>query len=101
VLAGKKVAIPTFIVPATVEVDMDLDRLKVHGQTLRQVFAQAGCTIGPASCAACLGGPVDTFGRANEPISVISTTNRNFPGRMGHKGAQVFLPAPSLPLPAR
>jgi 3-isopropylmalate/(R)-2-methylmalate dehydratase large subunit len=94
VLAGKKVAIPTFIVPATVEVDMDLDRLTVKGQTLRQVFAQAGCTIGPASCAACLGGPVDTFGRANEPISVISTTNRNFPGRMGHKGAGVFLASP-------
>ena len=94
VLAGKKVAIPTFIVPATVEVDMDLDRLKVGGQTLRQVFTQAGCTVGPASCAACLGGPVDTFGRANEPISVISTTNRNFPGRMGHKSAQVFLASP-------
>ena len=29
----------------------------------------AGCKIGPASCAACLGGPEDTFGRANEPIT--------------------------------
>jgi len=50
--------------------------------------------VGPASCAACLGGPDDTFGRANTPIKVVSTTNRNFPGRMGHKGAGVFLASP-------
>ncbi len=94
VLAGRKVAIETFIVPATIEVDQDLDRCTVGGQTLRAIFQAAGCTIGPASCAACLGGPVDTFGRANEPINVISTTNRNFPGRMGHKEAGVYLASP-------
>ena len=94
VLAGRTVAIETFIVPATVEVDADLDRCKVGDKTLRKIFLDAGCNIGPASCAACLGGPVDTFGRANEPINVISTTNRNFPGRMGHKEAGVFLASP-------
>ncbi len=94
VLAGKQVKVDTFIVPATIEVDQDLDRLEVGGQTLRKIFTDAGCTIGPAGCAACLGGPVDTFGRANEPITVVSTTNRNFPGRMGHKQAQVYLASP-------
>ena len=64
------------------------------GKSLREIFTGAGCKIGPASCAACLGGPPDTFGRANEPITVVSTTNRNFPGRMGHKEAQVFLAGP-------
>jgi 3-isopropylmalate/(R)-2-methylmalate dehydratase large subunit len=54
----------------------------------------AGCLIGPASCAACLGGPQDTFGRLNEPMACISSTNRNFPGRMGHKSAGVFLASP-------
>ncbi len=92
--ASKPVAIETFIVPATVEVDRDLDRCTVGDKSLRQVFTDAGCTIGPASCAACLGGPQDTFGRANEPINVIATTNRNFPGRMGHKDAGVFLASP-------
>ena len=94
VLAGKTVQVDTYIVPATTEVDADLDRCKVGGKTLRQVFQAAGCKIGPASCAACLGGLADTFGRANEPIAVISTTNRNFPGRMGHKQAGVYLASP-------
>jgi 3-isopropylmalate/(R)-2-methylmalate dehydratase large subunit len=50
--------------------------------------------MGASSCAACLGGPKDTFGRLNEPINCISTTNRNFPGRMGHKEAGVYLASP-------
>jgi len=92
--SGKAVAIETFIVPATVEVDMDLDRCTVGDKPLRAIFADAGCRIGPASCAACLGGPHDTFGRANEAINVIATTNRNFPGRMGAKDAGVYLASP-------
>jgi 3-isopropylmalate/(R)-2-methylmalate dehydratase large subunit len=94
VLAGRTVKVETYIVPATTEVDADLDRCKVGGKALRQIFQAAGCKIGPASCAACLGGPVDTFGRANKAITVISTTNRNFPGRMGHKQAGVYLASP-------
>src|SRR5205823_14177125 len=47
-----------------------------------------------ASCAACLGGPVDTFGRLNKPMNCISATNRNFPGRMGHKESKVYLASP-------
>ena len=94
VLAGRQVKVDTYIVPATTEVDVDLDERKVGDKTLRQIFLDAGCKVGPASCAACLGGPVDTFGRANDPINVISTTNRNFPGRMGHKQAGVFLASP-------
>jgi 3-isopropylmalate/(R)-2-methylmalate dehydratase large subunit len=94
VLKGRTVKIDTYIVPATTSVDMALDAVKVEGQSLRQIFQAAGCKIGPASCAACLGGPADTFGRANAAINVISTTNRNFPGRMGSKEAGVFLASP-------
>lgn len=93
-LAGKSVKIDTFVVPATTEVARGLDTEKVGGKSLREVFLAAGAKIGDASCAACLGGPSDTFGRLNTPISCISTTNRNFPGRMGHKEAKVFLASP-------
>ncbi len=94
VLAGRTVRAETFIVPATVQVDAELDLRRVGGKTLREVFSRAGCRIGPASCAACLGGPEDTFGRVNEPMTVVSTTNRNFPGRMGHRDARVYLASP-------
>ena len=94
ILRGRTVAIPTFIVPATTEIERAMDRVRLDGQTLREVFDAAGCIVGPPSCGACLGGPLDTLGRLNEPLRCISSTNRNFPGRMGHKEAQVFLASP-------
>ncbi|MGC9453488.1 MAG: 3-isopropylmalate dehydratase large subunit [Phycisphaerae bacterium] len=94
ILKDKQVRVDTFIVPATTEIDADLDRVRVGDGTLREIFTAAGCKVGPASCAACLGGPEDTFGRANEPLTVVSTTNRNFPGRMGHPDARIYLASP-------
>ena len=94
VLVGKTVQADTYVVPATTDVDAELDRRTIGPRTVREVFLQSGCHLAPASCAACLGGPPDTFGRVNEPLSVISTTNRNFPGRMGHKEARVYLASP-------
>ncbi len=94
ILRGRNVKIDTFIVPATTEIAKGLKTERINGQTLEQIFLNAGAKIGDASCAACLGGPSDTFGRLNTPISCISTTNRNFPGRMGHRDAKVFLASP-------
>lgn len=108
ILHKNEVKIPTFVVPGSTEVHADMLRLNLYGQPLAQgdpqdskattsvydALQNAGCNIGPASCAACLGGPQDTFGRLNEPINCISTTNRNFPGRMGHKSAGVYLASP-------
>lgn len=49
-----------------------------------------------SGCAACLGSPVDTFGHLKQAgLKGISTTNRNFPGRMGDKESQVFLASPA------
>src|SRR5205807_4875414 len=94
ILTGKTVRIDTFVVPATSEIAQGLKTETLNGQTLEEVFLSAGAKIGEPSCAACLGGPSDTFGRLNEPLSCISTTNRNFPGRMGHKEARVYLASP-------
>jgi 3-isopropylmalate/(R)-2-methylmalate dehydratase large subunit len=94
ILKGRNVKIDTFVVPATSEIAKGLKLESINGTSLEQIFLNAGAKIGEPSCAACLGGPSDTFGRLNTPISCISTTNRNFPGRMGHKEAQVFLASP-------
>lgn len=95
ILKGQQVKVPTYLVPATQKVYNDLFTLKYEGQTLSEIFLQSGC-IEPAapSCAACLGGPKDTFGRMNKPEVCVSTTNRNFPGRMGDKSAQIYLASP-------
>src|SRR5947209_1071375 len=93
-LKGHTVKIDTFVVPATSEIAAQMKVERINGQTIEDVFLSAGAKIGQPSCAACLGGPSDTFGRLNAPLSCISTTNRNFPGRMGHKQAQVFLASP-------
>ena len=94
ILYGKKVAVNTFIVPATTEVFKDLECKTLNGKTLLNIFKEAGCEIGDASCAACLGGPKDTFGRTHGTEVVVSTTNRNFPGRMGSKQSEVYLASP-------
>src|SRR5216117_2992116 len=94
ILKGKTVRIDTFIVPATSEIAANLKTEKLNGQSLEDVFLAAGAKLGQPSCAACLGGPSDTFGRLNTALSCISTTNRNFPGRMGHKEAKVYLASP-------
>ncbi|MGE5621161.1 MAG: 3-isopropylmalate dehydratase large subunit [archaeon] len=91
VLAGNKVKVPTFIVPGSNVVAKMLDEETYNGSSLKEIFVKAGCSIAPPSCAACLGGPIDTFGRSVDGDVVVSTTNRNFPGRMGSKNAGVYL----------
>nr|QKY15107.1 isopropylmalate dehydratase, large subunit, chloroplastic (LEU1L) [Polytomella parva] len=96
--AQRQVKVPTYLVPATQKVWGDVYSLPVpgcDGKTAAEIFEAAGCVTPAApSCAACLGGPKDTFARMNEPLVCVSTTNRNFPGRMGHKEGQVYLASP-------
>lgn len=95
ILKGRKVRVDTFLVPATVSVAEALIRTELDGKSLVEVFAEAGCLdIAPPSCAACLGGPIDTFGRTRGAERVVSTTNRNFVGRMGSKDAAIYLASP-------
>ena len=94
ILEGNRVQVDTYVVPASTEVTKQLREKTLNGKTLWQVFLDAGCKMGHASCGACLGGPVDTFGRTHGTEVVISTTNRNFPGRMGSKQSAVYLASP-------
>lgn len=95
VIKGQSVKIDTFGVPATPEIVEDLKTTIWGSDSVWDVLVNAGVKLTEnAGCAACLGGPVDTFGRMNSPQKCISATNRNFPGRMGHKESQVFLASP-------
>lgn len=95
ILKGHRVSIPTFAVPATKEVFHSLITHHLGGVSVYEILNSAGVKLSSeAGCAACCGGPCDTFGRVNSPINVISTTNRNFVGRMGHKEALIHLASP-------
>jgi 3-isopropylmalate/(R)-2-methylmalate dehydratase large subunit len=100
-LKGNTVKIKTFVVPGSTEVHADMKRLNLRGaaregneKSIEDVLVDAGCLIGASGCSACLGGPADTFGRLQGTEVCISTTNRNFPGRMGSKNAAVYLASP-------
>jgi 3-isopropylmalate/(R)-2-methylmalate dehydratase large subunit len=101
ILKGHTVKIPTFVVPGSTEVHADMKTLNVKGQprqagekSIEDILNDAGCLVGPSGCSACLGGPADTFGRLNGAEVCISTTNRNFPGRMGSTRSAVYLASP-------
>ncbi|MGD0536831.1 MAG: aconitase family protein [Verrucomicrobiota bacterium] len=97
IVRGRQVSIDTFGVPATPEVANELQMTQWNGVAIWDVLLAAGVRMTEnAGCAACLGGPVDTFGRMNQPgLKCISATNRNFPGRMGNKESEVYLASPA------
>jgi len=101
ILKGNRVKIQTFVVPGSTEVHADMKRLNLRGaekgpneKSIEDVLLDAGCNVGASGCAACLGGPSDTFGRLQRSEVCISTTNRNFPGRMGSTKSAVYLASP-------
>ena len=95
VVRGRHVKIDTYGVPATSDVVQALKETRWDTKSVWDVLVDAGVTMTEnASCAACLGGPTDTFARLNAPLTCISATNRNFPGRMGSKEAKVYLASP-------
>ncbi len=101
ILKGRQVKVPTYVVPGSTEVHSDMKRLNLVGaekgpneKSVEDILLDAGCKVGPSGCSACLGGPPDTFGRLGGTEVCISTTNRNFPGRMGSMQAAVYLASP-------
>ena len=87
ILDGKQVAIRTLIVPATPEI---WKQAKDEG--LFDIFYEAGCVIAAPTCGACLGGFMGILASGEK---CISTTNRNFVGRMGHPKSEVYLASPA------
>jgi 3-isopropylmalate/(R)-2-methylmalate dehydratase large subunit len=87
ILKGKKAAIRTLIVPATPAVWKQAD-----DEGLFDIFYEAGCVIAAPTCGACLGGFMGVLAAGE---SCVSTTNRNFVGRMGSPESEVYLASPA------
>jgi len=87
ILDGKQVTIRTLIVPATPVI---WKQAKDEG--LFDTFYEAGCVIAAPTCGACLGGFMGILASGEK---CISTTNRNFVGRMGHPKSEVYLASPA------
>ncbi|MEM1958376.1 MAG: aconitase family protein, partial [Candidatus Nitrosocaldus sp.] len=60
---------------------------------LLSIFLEAGAVIGPPTCGACCGAHMGVL--AKDEVC-ISTTNRNFPGRMGHVESKTYLASPKV-----
>ena len=87
ILKGRSVAIRTIIVPATPTIWK-----QANDEGLFDIFYEAGCVISAPTCGACLGGFMGILASGEK---CISTTNRNFVGRMGHPKSEVYLASPA------
>jgi 3-isopropylmalate/(R)-2-methylmalate dehydratase large subunit len=90
VLKGKKVApwVRALIFPATQKIWK-----QAMNEGLFEIFVDAGCAVSTPTCGPCLGGHM---GILAEGEKAVSTTNRNFVGRMGHPKSEVYLASPAV-----
>ncbi|MFH1009566.1 MAG: 3-isopropylmalate dehydratase large subunit [Candidatus Latescibacterota bacterium] len=89
ILKGRKIHPKTrcLIIPATTKIWR-----QAMDEGLFATFQEAGCAVSTPTCGACLGGHM---GILAEGERCISTTNRNFVGRMGHPKSEVYLASPA------
>ena len=89
ILKGKQIAkgVRGIIIPATMDVYKECI---LRGYT--EVFVDAGCIVSTPTCGPCLGGYMGILAAGER---CVSTTNRNFVGRMGHVDSEVYLASPA------
>ena len=90
ILEGKKVAdgLRVIVIPATQKI-----YLQAMEEGLIKTFIEAGAIVSTPTCGPCLGG---YMGVMAEGERCVSTTNRNFVGRMGHVDSEVYLASPAV-----
>ncbi len=88
IIKGKKVKVRTEVLPAAQSI---FKRALSAG--LINIFMDAGAVVGPPTCGACCGAHMGVL--AKDEVCV-STTNRNFPGRMGHVESKTYLASPKV-----
>ncbi len=90
VFKGKHVAkgVRCIVIPATQKIYLECVRMG-----LAEIFINAGCVFSTPTCGPCLGGHMGILAAGERAIS---TTNRNFVGRMGHPESEVYLASPTV-----
>ena len=90
VMKGRKVAsnVRCVVIPATQEI-----MLQAVQEGLVEIFIQAGAAVSTPTCGPCLGGHMGVMAEGERAVS---TTNRNFVGRMGHVTSEIILASPAV-----
>ena len=90
VLKGRKVAkgVRVIVIPATQKIYLDAMEAGIL-----KTFVEAGAVVSTPTCGPCLGG---YMGILAEGERCVSTTNRNFVGRMGHSDSEIYLASPAV-----
>lgn len=88
ILKGRHVKIRTEVLPATISIYR-----RAVDDGLVSIFMESGAMVGPPTCGACCGAHMGVL--ADGEVC-ISTTNRNFPGRMGHIDSRTYLASPAV-----
>ena len=76
------------VIPATQQI-----MLQAMEEGLVKIFIDAGCAVSTPTCGPCLGGHMGILAKGERAVA---TTNRNFVGRMGHTGSEVYLASPAV-----
>jgi 3-isopropylmalate/(R)-2-methylmalate dehydratase large subunit len=90
ILKGKKVHpyVRLIVIPATQEIYLQALR-----EGIIEIFISAGASVSTPTCGPCLGGHMGILAKGERALA---TTNRNFIGRMGHPGSEVYLCGPAV-----
>ncbi len=90
ILKGKKVAdgVRVIVIPATQQIYLNCIK-----EGLAEIFVQAGAVVSTPTCGPCLGGHMGILAAGERAVS---TSNRNFVGRMGHPESEVYLASPAV-----
>jgi 3-isopropylmalate/(R)-2-methylmalate dehydratase large subunit len=76
------------VIPATQKI-----WLQAMEEGLLKIFAEAGCVVSTPTCGPCLGGYMGILAKGERAVT---TTNRNFVGRMGHVESEIYLASPAV-----
>ena len=90
ILKGKKIAkgVRCIVIPATQQIYLNCVR-----EGLAEIFVEAGAIVSTSTCGPCLGGHMGILASGERAVS---TSNRNFVGRMGHTKSEIYLASPAV-----